>query len=260
MTEPVIIPDRFAVRRRTAASWTSVNEVLYLGEIGLERDTGLFKFGNGVDPWNSLPYAMRDATLTLSDITTNNATTSRHGFLKKLSNVATEFINGQGNWATPSGVAPAAGFQVGYAYTPSSTTASTTSVIPQDNTIPQNTEGAAYASLDTTITPSSSTSLLEVEVYIPWVYAASASTSVWALFRDSGANAIQTAYISLPGSSVMPITLKCVLAAGSVSATTFKLRYGAQSAALPIAIMGGAALPLFGGSDVAHMMVREIKQ
>lgn len=56
MTDPVVIPDRFAVRRRTAASWASVNEVLYLGEIGLERDTGKFKFGDGVRPWNSLPY------------------------------------------------------------------------------------------------------------------------------------------------------------------------------------------------------------
>lgn len=36
--------------------------------------------------------------LSLSDNTTANATTSAHGFLKKLSNVATEFMNGVGNW------------------------------------------------------------------------------------------------------------------------------------------------------------------
>jgi hypothetical protein len=36
--------------------------------------------------------------LSISDNTTANASTSAHGFLKKLSNVATEFMNGVGNW------------------------------------------------------------------------------------------------------------------------------------------------------------------
>lgn len=44
-----------------------------------------------------------EAQISVSDITTNNATPSAHGFLKKLSNVSTEFMNGQGNWATPAG-------------------------------------------------------------------------------------------------------------------------------------------------------------
>jgi hypothetical protein len=47
--------------------------------------------------------ATTDATLSTSDITTNNASTSKHGFLKKLDNSSTSFMNGQGNWATPSG-------------------------------------------------------------------------------------------------------------------------------------------------------------
>jgi hypothetical protein len=36
--------------------------------------------------------------ISLSDNTTGNASTTKHGFLKKLSNVATEFMNGVGNW------------------------------------------------------------------------------------------------------------------------------------------------------------------
>lgn len=43
-----------------------------------------------------------DATLATSDITTNNATTSKHGFLKKLSNVATEYMDGTGNFSVPA--------------------------------------------------------------------------------------------------------------------------------------------------------------
>lgn len=41
--------------------------------------------------------------LALTDVATNNSSTTKHGFLKKLSNVSTEFMNGQGNWATPAG-------------------------------------------------------------------------------------------------------------------------------------------------------------
>lgn len=37
-----------------------------------------------------------------TDVTTLNATTSAHGLLRKGSNVATEFLNGQLNWATPA--------------------------------------------------------------------------------------------------------------------------------------------------------------
>jgi hypothetical protein len=39
----------------------------------------------------------------LSDNTTNNASTSNHGFVKKLSGSATDFFNGAGNWSTPAG-------------------------------------------------------------------------------------------------------------------------------------------------------------
>jgi hypothetical protein len=41
-----------------------------------------------------------DAGIATTDVTTNNASTSKHGFLKKLSNVATEFMNGVGNWVS----------------------------------------------------------------------------------------------------------------------------------------------------------------
>ena len=44
-----------------------------------------------------------EAMQVLADNTTNNASTSAHGYLLKLSNVATEFMNGQGAWATPAG-------------------------------------------------------------------------------------------------------------------------------------------------------------
>lgn len=47
-----------------------------------------------------------DATISMSDITTNNSSTTQHGFLKKLSNVATEYMDGTGAWSVPAGGAP----------------------------------------------------------------------------------------------------------------------------------------------------------
>jgi len=43
-------------RRGTAASWASTNPVLNSGEVGLETDTGLLKFGDGTKVWKDLGY------------------------------------------------------------------------------------------------------------------------------------------------------------------------------------------------------------
>jgi len=51
--------------------------------------------------------AVVEADITLSANATNNVNTTRHGFAPVLSNVSTQFLNGQGNWATPSGIANA---------------------------------------------------------------------------------------------------------------------------------------------------------
>ncbi len=45
------------LRRDTAANWDTTNPVLAAGEMGIETDTGLHKFGNGTDAWGLLPYA-----------------------------------------------------------------------------------------------------------------------------------------------------------------------------------------------------------
>jgi len=43
-------------RRDTAANWANNNPILASGELALETDTGLFKFGNGTAAWNNLQY------------------------------------------------------------------------------------------------------------------------------------------------------------------------------------------------------------
>lgn len=40
--------------------WTEKNPILLAGEIGIEKDTGKFKFGDGITNWNDLEYAGMD--------------------------------------------------------------------------------------------------------------------------------------------------------------------------------------------------------
>jgi hypothetical protein len=44
------------IRRGTAAQWTTANTILADGEMGYEKDTSKFKFGDGTTAWNSLDY------------------------------------------------------------------------------------------------------------------------------------------------------------------------------------------------------------
>lgn len=50
------MPIKLQQRHGTAASWTSANPILKLGEAGWESDTGQGKIGDGVSHWNNLPY------------------------------------------------------------------------------------------------------------------------------------------------------------------------------------------------------------
>jgi hypothetical protein len=43
-------------KRDTASNWTSNNPTMSAGEIGVETDTGKFKFGDGSTAWSSLDY------------------------------------------------------------------------------------------------------------------------------------------------------------------------------------------------------------
>lgn len=46
----------------TKLNWSTNNPVLLAGEIGIESDTNLFKFGDGTKAWNELAYAGADAS------------------------------------------------------------------------------------------------------------------------------------------------------------------------------------------------------
>lgn len=50
---------------------------------------------------NTGDQTISDATVSFTDITTNNSSTSKHGFLKKLDNDSTHFMDGTGAWSVP---------------------------------------------------------------------------------------------------------------------------------------------------------------
>lgn len=67
---------RIALRNDTANAWKEENPVLLLGEMGIEVDTNMFKFGDGVTPWKELPYGKVQATDIFK---TDMLTVSAHG-------------------------------------------------------------------------------------------------------------------------------------------------------------------------------------
>lgn len=46
----------FRLKRGTAARWAEVNPILEQGEPGFVYDVNRLKIGDGVTPWNDLPY------------------------------------------------------------------------------------------------------------------------------------------------------------------------------------------------------------
>jgi hypothetical protein len=58
------MPSRIQLRRDTAENWTFSNPVLTAGEPGLENNTRLIKYGDGITPWNELGYAAVSAAVS----------------------------------------------------------------------------------------------------------------------------------------------------------------------------------------------------
>jgi hypothetical protein len=59
-------------RRATAADWNVSGYVLAAGEIGVTTDTGVFKWGDGVNAWSDLPVAFEAVYLSLEGTAANS--------------------------------------------------------------------------------------------------------------------------------------------------------------------------------------------
>lgn len=53
-----VLAGPIVVHNGIATKWTTNNKVLLKAELGFEADSNRFKIGDGITPWNSLPYAL----------------------------------------------------------------------------------------------------------------------------------------------------------------------------------------------------------
>lgn len=151
----------------------------------------------------------------------------------------------------------AAGSVVQVVNTQTGAVATGTTVLPSDDSIPQNTEGDQYMSL--AITPKSATNKLKIDIVIVMASSA-AGTSVMtaALFQDSTVSAL--AALSQVGSSngQTHIGFTHWMTAGTTSATTFKVR-GGGSAAGTTTFNGHSGGRHMGGVMASSITITEIK-
>lgn len=133
-----------------------------------------------------------------------------------------------------------------------------TTVIPVDNTIPQQTEGDQYLSVAITPTKTSNKLVIDVVVYLAHTAAGGPALAA-ALFQDSTANALAAAFVNAAGANfVMPLTFRHEMTAGTTSATTFKVRCGSGSAGTTT-FNGATGAGYFGGVFSSSIRVTEIK-
>lgn len=99
----------------------------------------------------------------------------------------------------------------------------TNSLIPDDNTIPQVTEGEEYLTI--TMTPASATTKLEIDVQFSVLATAVVTVG---LFRDGAANAIYATAVSA-NTILQHLNFSYITDSTAAASTTFTVRFGADS-------------------------------
>ena len=129
---------------------------------------------------------------------------------------------------------------------------SVTTLMPADDTIPQNTEGDEV--LTVTITPKFSTSNLMIKFSGMLVKNTSGSVQV-ALFQDTTADALSAKSFLQSDNQNCYGDFQHIMTSGTTSSTTFKIRVG--PAANTIAINGQGVSQLLGGVANTILTVME---
>jgi len=188
-----------------------------------------------------------DANLSLTDITTNNVSTSKHGFAPKGDGTTTKFLNANAAYSSP--------FVIQQVRVNVATSSTGTTAIPQDNTIPQSNEGDQFMSL--AITPTNASSVLTIDVVTFTGHSASAGLVVAALFQDSNASASACGCGSWDAAGRMVnIRFSFSTTAGTTSATTFKVRIGGDTGSTTT-FNGAGGNRNFGGALFSSITITE---
>lgn len=150
-----------------------------------------------------------------------------------------------------------AGIPVQIVNTTSSAIASGSTVIPFDDTIPQNTEGTEFMTL--AITPKSATNILIIEADLQLASDTASREIIAALFQDATANALAAKSGFVAGATRFPLFVRHTMAAGTTSAITFKIRAGLDSAGTIIFNGNAGGTRLYGGITKSSIVITEYK-
>ena len=138
-----------------------------------------------------------------------------------------------------------------------SATASGTTVIPWDDTIPQNTEGTEFLSLPIIPLNSKSRLIIDVQAVIS-TENASGTIAFGALFQDSIANAIAScwSYVS-SGPIGNPLKIRHFMENSTTNETTFKFRAGPETSTTTT-LNGRSGTRRLGGTANSYISIQEI--
>lgn len=149
------------------------------------------------------------------------------------------------------------GFVVQTVYTVSTAVSTGTTLIPNDDTVPQNTEGNEYMTLS--ITPKDATNVLIIEAM---VLISSTTASNWiavALFQDTTASALAVGQAFESSATAMQqATVFHAMTAGTASATTFKIRAGGYLAGTTT-FNGNSGARRYGATTKSYIKITEVK-
>ncbi len=139
-----------------------------------------------------------------------------------------------------------------------SAVATGTTVLPYDDTIPQNTEGDEYMTL--AITPTNSSNKLKIDVVAELAHTTTTSLMIAALFQDSTANALAAMNTAKNGTgdNAGNVSFTHYMTAGTTSPTTFKVRCGNSNSGTTT-FNGTSGARRFGGVMASSITITEIK-
>jgi hypothetical protein len=133
-----------------------------------------------------------------------------------------------------------------------------TTAIPDDDTIPQNTEGQEMFTL--AITPTSASNKLVIEAHLN-LSSSGTNNGCVALFQNADADAIAAAAwrgVAAGGSCPAARLLHVIDAAGTTASITFKVRAGDDNAGATVTLNGAGGNRLYGGVMGSGMTIYEV--
>lgn len=192
---------------------------------------------------------------------THNATTlilpDGQNITTAAGDVATLYEYSTGNWKLTNyqKFQKSTGGLVQSVSTQTGAVATGTTVVPNDDTIPQITEGDEY--MTRAITPKNANNTLVINVVVNFAING-ANVGIAALFQDSTANALAAAakVVQVSGDQNQ-IVFRHTMTAGTISSTTFRVRAGPATAGT-FTFNGTGGARRFGGVLASSISIREV--